>query len=366
MFLSNCGKSRWYKMYVNIAWWWWLWLAPPSCSEICPDISSHVLCSVSCGGSACVSSPAPGSSPWLFWAISGECCAVATSGQWVVSSTARQSRSRKHAAPPRSLNPVMIIMRPASLLYLLGLACLLAAQPGRWDHHPTRRSFSRRIPTPTPPAVRTTTDRPARSSRISVPPRERPRGSRGGSRAWDHALGWSVPAERCQIPADARHLPGAKGAPLHSYYIDYVNELLVQDKTVLSPVVFEGAMVSRTNTYKNLYFVSFKVFRVLKGHIHQQLQGHIRLLFQTESRRTNYKSKTIKNCPPVPFNVRSGRKYLVFVKNLVSPGRFIAVAKPEVVRRKSMREVKQILSCDFCGKSCPCTRVNTISPISHI
>ena len=285
------------------------------------------------------------------WAVGGE--------QQPETVTVSHSQEQ-HAAPPRSLNPVMIMLRhPATHLYLLSLACLLVAQPGRWDHHPTRRTFTRRITTsPVSPVspVRTTTATTSRTSRLSVPrERERERGSRGGgSRAWEHALGWSVPAERCQIPADTRHLPGPSGAPLHSYYIDYVNELLVQDKTVVSPIVFEGAMVSRTNTYKNLYFVSFKVFRVLKGHIHQQLQGHIRLLFQTESRRMNYKSKTIKNCPPVPFNVRSGRRYFVFVKNLLSPGRFIAVAKPEVVRRKTMREVKQILSCDYCGKSVPC------------
>ena len=287
--------------------------------------------------------------------VLGDIWRVLCSGQWVVRFRERQTQ---HAAPPSSLNPVMIIMRPASLVYLLGLACLLVGQPGRWDHHPTRRTspvLSRRVSTPRP----VTTTRPRE--------RERDRGSRGGSRPWEHALGWSVPAERCQIPADTRHLPGPSGAPLHSNYIDYVNELLVQDKTVVSPIVFEGAMVSRTNTYKNLYFVSFKVFRVLKGHIHQQLQGHIRLLFQTESRRMNYKSKTIKNCPPVPFNVRSGRRYFVFVKNLLTPGRFVAVAKPEVVRRKTMREVKQILSCDYCGKSClPCPHVNTISPISPI
>ena len=234
--------------------------------------------------------------------------------QWVVRFRQRESQ---HAGPPDMIT-----------LHLLSLACLLAAEPARWDHHP-----SRRLPTTTP---RTT----------PVPSVSRSGGGR--SRTWDHRLGWSVPAERCQIPADSRQLPS--GTPLHSYYIDYVHHLLVQDKTLVSPVVFEGAMVSRTNTYKNLYFVSFKVFRVLKGHIHQQLQGHVRLLFQTESRRMNYKNKNMKNCPPVPFNVRSGRRYLVFVKNLRSPGRYIAVAKPEVLRRKSMREVKEMLSCDYCGK----------------
>ena len=56
------------------------------------------------------------------------------------------------------------------------------------------------------------------------------------------------------------------------------------------------------------------------------------------------------SCPPVQFNVKSGRKYLVFVRNLRSPGRYIATAKPEVVRRKSLREAKQILNCKNCGE----------------
>ena len=101
-------------------------------------------------------------------------------------------------------------------------------------------------------------------------------------KSWDHRLGWSVPPERCQIPQESRSYGGQT---LNSYYIDYVSDLLVQDKTLVSPIVLEGAMVSRTNTYKNLYFVSFKVFRVLKGKIHQQLKGQLRLLFRTEPGR---------------------------------------------------------------------------------
>ena len=175
--------------------------------------------------------------------------------------------------------------------------------------------------------------------------------TKAGRPGWDHRLGWSVPPERCQIPPESRSLGGPGGQTLNSYYIDHVSELLVQDKTLVSPIVFEGAMVSRTNTYKNLYFVSFKVFRVLKGKIHQQLQGQLRLLFRTEpGRPRSGGSRGPRGCQPVPFGVRSGRRYLVFIKSLRAPGRYIAVARPEAVRRKSLREVKHILTCRHCGK----------------
>ena len=157
---------------------------------------------------------------------------------------------------------------PAStivLCLLLSSALLspVVSEPGwnRWDHHPTRRSYIR-PKTTTTPSTTTTPAAPRRSH---------------GPRRWDHRIGWSVPPERCQIPADLRH----GGKQLDNYYIDYVSDLLVQDKTLLSPIVFDGVMVSRTNTYKNLYFVSFKVFRVLKGHIEQQFHGHLRLLFSS-------------------------------------------------------------------------------------
>ena len=114
-------------------------------------------------------------------------------------------------------------------------------------------------------------------------------------------------------------------------YVSSVKELLLEDKLLLAPVVFEGTMVSRTNTYKGLYFVSFKVLRVVKGRLHPQLYGHIRLLFQTEGRH----SAPLRGnaCPPVPFNVRSGRKYLIFVKK-ISVGRYVGVAEPELVREE--------------------------------
>ena len=189
------------------------------------------------------------------------------------------------------------------------------------------------------------------SRTVSTPPPPPPPQVSRPQKSWDHRLGWSVPPERCQIPPEARALAGPGGNTLDSYYIDYVSELLVQDKTLVSPIVFEGAMVSRTNTYKNLYFVSFKVFRVLKGKIHQQLQGQLRLLFRTESgRQRSGGARGSRSCQPVPFSVRSGRRYLVFVKSLRAPGRYVPVARPEAVRRKSLREVKHILTCRHCGK----------------
>ena len=216
------------------------------------------------------------------------------------------------------MSPPRLILYTAAALLLLCPAPAVSERGGRgrWDHHPA-------------PAPRTTPAPP--------PPSRSPR-------AWQHSLGWSVAPERCQIPAPQR-------ANMDSYYLDYVSELLVQDKTLVSPIVFEGAMVSRTNTYKNLYFVSFKVFRVLKGKIHQQLHGHLRLLFQTESRRKSHNRKGPGGCPPIPFNVRSGRRYLVFVRELATrPGRYLATAAPDTLRRKSVREAKQMLNCRYCGK----------------
>ena len=231
-------------------------------------------------------------------------------------------------------------MAPCPALLALTAWLLLGPGPalsrGRWDHHPQgqrRGSVSRTVTTPTTSAPVTKAQRPG----------------------WDHRLGWSVPPERCQIPPESRTLGGPGGQTLNSYYIDHVSELLVQDKTLVSPIVFEGAMVSRTNTYKNLYFVSFKVFRVLKGKIHQQLQGQLRLLFRTEPRpgargQRSGGSRGGRGCQPVPFGVKSGRRYLVFARSLRAPGRYIAMARPEAVRRKSLREVKHILTCRHCGK----------------
>ena len=176
-----------------------------------------------------------------------------------------------------------ITAMPPSLLLLLLLVTAgpLLGSPGRWDHHSRARS--------TAPAPARTTPRPA------------PRPARP---AWRHRLGWSVPPGRCQ----ARGLAPV-AAKLDQNYIDYVSELLVEDKAILAPVVFEGAMVSRTNTHNHLYWVSFKVFRVVKGAIHQQLRANLRLLFQTESGLAGQAGQRRRaarpgKCAPVPFNVR--------------------------------------------------------------
>ncbi len=172
------------------------------------------------------------------------------------------------------------------------------------------------------------------------------------------------------MPEDAA-LPD--GRSLNMDYVMGVGELQLEDKLLLAPVVFEGAMVSRTNTYKGLYFVSFKVMRVLKGRIHrQQLAGQVRLLFQTLPpamasttaagadtdgvSHNNSSSSSLVNraglrgnaCPPVPFNVRTGRKYLIFVRKLAL-GRYVAVAEPELVRKKTRKAVRRTF-CPGCGE----------------
>lgn len=222
-------------------------------------------------------------------------------------------------------------------LLILAWAMLgsLAAEPGRWDHR--RHDYRSRRPatTTTPPPTTTTT---TLAPRRQTSPRRT---------AWEHSLGWERPAHRCQL--EERQLEG--GRPLEASYIDYVRQLLVEDRVLLAPVVFEGAMVSRTNTYKGLYFVSFKVFKVLKGSIHRQLTGQVRLLFQSHTKGRRSKGGHRRgHCPPVPFNVKSGRKYLIFVKQIKSAGRYAAVAEPEEVRKKTVRALRQSLACHKCGK----------------
>jgi len=211
----------------------------------------------------------------------------------------------------------------------------LTGDPGRWDHHGHRSSHVRKYVKTTTTTTTTTTPAPAVSPR----------------RSWTHSLGWTIPAGRCHIPKDSRRMPN--GALLDSNYIDYVKDMLVEDKTLVSPIVFEGAMVSRTNTFRSLYFVSFKVFRVFKGKIHQQLQGQIRLLFHTRQPQKSNLGKHKKggrtsSCPPVSFNVRSGRRYLIFVKKIKTPGRYVAVAEPALVRKKTLKAVKHVLGCSKC------------------
>lgn len=147
------------------------------------------------------------------------------------------------------------------------------------------------------------------------------------------------------------NLPTTTGEsmPINRNYLSQVDTLLIEDKLLVSPIILEGIMVSRTNTYRGLYFVSFKVIQTIKGRLNAQLHGHVRLLFQTGRTRGQQRTQLRNNaCPPVPFSVKSGRKYLVFVKK-VGVGRYAAMAEPEIVTSKTKKQVLKTF-CTGCGK----------------
>ena len=56
----------------------------------------------------------------------------------------------------------------------------------------------------------------------------------------------------------------------------------------------------------------------------------------------------VQKCRPVHFNIRSGRKYIFYVKR-VSAGRYVSVAIPDQLNRKS-RKISKKLLCKNCGK----------------
>ena len=95
-----------------------------------------------------------------------------------------------------------------------------------------------------------------------------------GGRRWYH----HPPGQRRGVPISDQdcvhphHIDSSdQGAQVRFGTTDWVG--VCRQSDVRSSIEFEGVMMSRTNTYKNLYFVLFKVFRVLKGKIHRQLQG---------------------------------------------------------------------------------------------
>ena len=49
--------------------------------------------------------------------------------------------------------------------------------------------------------------------------------------------------------------------------------------TLLISLVFSGRLISRSNVYNSLYFVSLRVQRVLKGSVPRRMHRHMRLLF---------------------------------------------------------------------------------------
>ncbi len=270
------------------------------------------------------------------------------------------------------LFPLRQLPAATLILLLLRLTPAALAEPGKWDHHSRTKTTGRQqqtgrhLPAVTTTTTTTTTARPPATTTTLTTTSKTPTTT---SPARRHAV-VSAPAHRCQVPEEPALLPD--GRSLNMDYVLGVPELLLEDKLLLAPVVFEGVMVSRTNTYKGLYFVSFKVLRVLKGRIHrQQLAGQVRLLFQTQPPATtvgiggnmdgyNNNSSSLVGggqrsgglrgnaCPPVPFNVRTGRKYLIFVRKLAL-GRYVAVVEPELVRKKTRKAVRRTF-CPGCGK----------------
>jgi len=133
------------------------------------------------------------------------------------------------------------------------------------------------------------------------------------------------------------------------------------DKLVLTPIVFQGRLISRSNVYNSLYFVSLRVQRVLKGSVPKRMYRHMRLLFHTSSlggdkpthhqrRRLNHNSRGHRtHCQPVSFDVKAGRKYAVYVKK-VATGRYVAVAQPDVYTKKVRKAARKLL-CQKCVSS---------------
>jgi hypothetical protein len=78
---------------------------------------------------------------------------------------------------------------------------------------------------------------------------------------------------------DAANATSATSACLS---LEPASSLGLDDKLVLSPIVFVGRLVSRSNVYNSLYFASFRVLRVVKGRLPARLRKHIRLLFKAE------------------------------------------------------------------------------------
>jgi hypothetical protein len=126
------------------------------------------------------------------------------------------------------------------------------------------------------------------------------------------------------------------------------------DKLVLSPIIFQGRLISRSNVYNNLYFVSLRVQKVLKGSVPKRLHRHMRLLFHTSSTKMSdhqraSQSQSNRHCLPVNFDVRTGRKYVIYVKK-VSSGRYVAIAQPDQYTRKVRKAARKLL-CQNCVSS---------------
>ena len=129
-------------------------------------------------------------------------------------------------------------------------------------------------------------------------------------------------------------------------------------------LILAGRLISRSNVYNSLYFVSLRVQRVLKGSVPKRMHRHMRLLFHTDSpkhhstaarlHRHRIKAGTssgnsVSPCRPVTFEVKTGQKYAIYVKK-VEMGRYVAVATPDTYTRKVRKAARKLL-CQNCRKS---------------
>ena len=128
-------------------------------------------------------------------------------------------------------------------------------------------------------------------------------------------------------------------------------------------MILAGRLISRSNVYNSLYFVSLRVQRVLKGSVPKRMHRHMRLLFHTDSpkhhstaarlHRHRIKAGTssgnsVSPCRPVTFEVKTGQKYAIYVKK-VEMGRYVAVATPDTYTRKVRKAARKLL-CQNCRK----------------
>lgn len=76
------------------------------------------------------------------------------------------------------------------------------------------------------------------------------------------------------------------------------------------------------------------------------MHRHMRLLFSSTSSEDQRRHH---QCLPVTFNVKTGRKYAVYVKK-VATGKYVAIAQPDVYTKKVRKAAKKLL-CQNCGGS---------------
>ena len=54
----------------------------------------------------------------------------------------------------------------------------------------------------------------------------------------------------------------------------------LNEKLILSSLVLQGRLISRSSVYKSLYFASFRVLKVLKGSMPKRMRRLVRLMFK--------------------------------------------------------------------------------------